>query len=65
MPQDECNESKYLQRLESLKKILTRKVAAEAKSEGMARARIGAGRSARSLKAVNLLLKELSKESDR
>ncbi|CAN0454192.1 unnamed protein product [Ascophyllum nodosum] len=62
---DECNESKYLQRLESLQKILTRKVAAEAKSEGMARARIGAGRSARSLKAVNLLLKELSKESDR
>ena len=32
-------ESKYLQRLESLQKILTRKVAAEAKSEGMARAK--------------------------
>ena len=62
MPQDECNESKYLQRLESLEKILTRKVAVEAKGEGVARTNIGAERSARSLKAVSLLLKELSKE---
>ncbi|CAM9527511.1 unnamed protein product, partial [Ascophyllum nodosum] len=30
---DECTKSKHLQRLASLKKILTRKVAVEAKSE--------------------------------
>ncbi|CAN0413977.1 unnamed protein product, partial [Ascophyllum nodosum] len=48
---DECNEPKYLQRLESLEKILTRKVAAEAKIEGVARTSIGARRSTTSLKA--------------
>ena len=62
MPQDECNKSKYFQRLESLQKILTRKVAVEAKTKDVAGPSIGARRSARSLKAVNLLVKELSKE---
>ncbi|CAN0424242.1 unnamed protein product [Ascophyllum nodosum] len=60
---DACNESEHLQRLESLHKILTRKAAVERKSGGGARtSSVGEGRSAKCLKAVDLLLKELSRE---
>ena len=62
MPQDECTRCKYFQRLESLQTILRRKVAVEALSKDVAGPSLGARRSARSLKAVNLLVKELSKE---
>ena len=65
-PQDECKSAKHAPRLETLRDILARKAAAEAKSSaarggGAGGAGAGGSRSARSLKAIELLLDELAR----
>lgn len=66
-PQDECKSAKHAPRLETLRDILARKAAAEAKSSaarggGAGGAGAGGSRSARSLKAIELLLDELARD---
>lgn len=59
--QIECNEPKHLQRLESIRDILARKAATEAKGTTGKPLGIGAGRATRCLKAVQVLLDELAR----
>ena len=59
--QEACRSPKHAPRLEGVKDILVRRAAAEAKSAA-ASGGVGGGRSARSLKAAQLLLQELARD---
>lgn len=60
--QDECNSAKHAPRLETLRDILARKAAVEAKSSAARSGGAVGARTARSVKAIQVLLDELARE---